>query len=153
MGAKESTIVYRRNKEQMPARDDELNAALKDGVKIIYNTKVLEAEVKRGKINKIKCIKTKNVGNGIKDIEDSTFYMKADSIIFAIGFKTNKELLENEGIKTNENGFIKVDENFETSIKGVFAGGDAVQKEATVCMAVRNGKDAAKSINNFLKNS
>ena len=48
---------------------------------------------------------------------------------------------------------IEIKENYETSIDNVFAGGDLVQKKATVCMAIKNGKEAAKEINNELKNN
>ncbi|MBO4815832.1 MAG: FAD-dependent oxidoreductase [Clostridia bacterium] len=150
MGAKSSTIVYRRNREKMPARDDELEAAIKDGVKVIYNTKVIGAEVENEKLNKIKCIKTDTMGDEIKEIENSQFYMNADSVIFAIGLKPDKNLIKNEGIEISENGLINVDENYMTNIEGVFSGGDSTQNKATVCMAVKDGKKAAERICKYL---
>ena len=153
MGAKSSTIVYRRDKEKMPAREDELKAASKDGVKIIYNTKVLEAIIINNKIESVKCIKTKTLDNEIKDIPNSEYDIAADSIVFAIGLKPDKDLLQKEQIELSENGLINVNENYMTNIKGVFAGGDVTQNKATVCMAVNNGKKAAEEILNYCLNN
>lgn len=150
MGAKTSTIVYRRNKEKMPAREIELQEAIEDGIKVIYNTKVLEAEVEDGKIEKVKCIKTDTTNGEVKDIENSEFYINADTIIFAIGLKPNKNILEKENIEL-ENGLIKINEKCQTNIEGVFAGGDVCQSKATVCLAIKAGKDAAKNIIEYLQ--
>lgn len=149
MGAKNSTIVYRRNKEKMPAREIELEEAIADGVKIIYNTKVLKAEIENEKIQKVKCIKTDTSNGEVKDIENSEFYIDADTIIFAIGLKPNKDILEKEKIEL-EDGLIKIDENYKTNIEGVFAGGDVCQSKATVCMAIKAGKEAAKNMEKYI---
>ena len=149
MGAKSSTIVYRRNREKMPAREIELEEAIEDGVEVIYNTKVLEADVEEGKIQRIKCIKTDTTNGEVKDIEGSEFYINADTIIFAIGLKPNKEIIEQEKIQL-ENGLIKVDENCKTNIEGVFAGGDVCQSKATVCLAIKAGKEAAKNMEKYI---
>ena len=58
MGAKSATIVYRRDSNKMPARQIELNEAISDGVKVIYNTRVISADVDNEKLQGIKCIKT-----------------------------------------------------------------------------------------------
>lgn len=149
MGAKSSTILYRRDKEKMPAREIELQEAIEDGVEVIYNTKVLEAVVKDKKMQKVKCIKTDTSNGEVKDIENSEFYINADTIIFAIGLKPNSSILENENIEL-ENGRIKIDENYKTNIEGVFAGGDVCQSKATVCLAIKAGKEAAKNIVNSI---
>ena len=153
MRAKSSTIIYRRNKEKMPARSDELEAALKDGVKIVYNTKVLKANIKNNKIENIMCIKTETNDNQIKDIPNSEYTINANSIVFAIGLKPDKSLLEKEGIEINENGLIKTNDNFMTNIQGVFAGGDVTQNKATVCMAKKKKKKAAIEIYNYCLNN
>lgn len=149
MGAKSSTIVYRRNREKMPAREIELEEAMEDGVEVIYNTKVLEADVEEGKIQKVRCIKTDTTNGEVKDIEGSEFYINADTIIFAIGLKPNKEIIEQEKIQL-ENGLIKIDENCQTNIEGVFAGGDVCQSKATVCLAIKAGKEAAKNMEKYI---
>ena len=150
MGAKSSTIVYRRDKDKMPARQIELDEAIEDGVNIIYNTKVLSADIEKGEISKVNCIKTDTSTDKVIDVENSEFSINADSIIFAIGLKPDKKLIENEGIQLNENGLIKTDDNYMTNIEGVFAGGDVSQNKATVCMAINAGKNAAENIDKYL---
>ena len=152
MGAKSSTIVYRRDIKKMPAREDELKAAVQDGVEIIYNTKVISVDIENDKIKAAKCIKTETVDDEIKDLKDSEFFIKANSIVYAIGLKLDKKLVENEGIEINERDLIKIDKNYMTNIDGVFAGGDATQNKSTVCMAVNNGKKAAEEIEKYCKN-
>ena len=151
MGAKSSTILYRRDREKMPAREIELQEAMEDGVEVIYNTKVLEAVVEEGKIQKVKCIKTDTSNGEVKDIENSEFYINADAVIFAIGLKPNSTILENEDIEL-ENGRIKINENYKTNIEGVFAGGDVCQSKATVCLAIKAGKKATENIIKYLEN-
>ena len=144
MGAKSSTIVYRRDSSKMPARQVELDEAIEDGVQIIYNTRVINAEIKDGKIKDINCIKTDSNADKVVDIENSEFTIEADSVIFAIGLKPNKQLIEKEGIELDNNGLIKIDDNYMTNIEGVFAGGDVSQSKATVCKAIQAGRQAAK---------
>ncbi len=150
MNTNDVTIVYRRSHEKMPARDIELNEALNDGAKIIYNTKVLSADVENEKIRSINCIKTEEINGTLTEVNNSKFSMDANSIIFAIGLKPNDHILKQEGIDLIGN-LIKVDENNKTNIDGVFAGGDVMQNKATVCMAIKEGKKAAKSIIKYVQ--
>ena len=143
MGAKSSTIVYRRDNSKMPARQIELSEAIEDGVQIIYNTRVIDTEIENGQIKNVNCIKTDSSTDKVVDIENSQFNIKADSIIFAIGLKPDKSLIENEGLELDEKGLIKIDENCMTNIEGVFAGGDVSQSKATVCKAIENGRLAS----------
>lgn len=143
MGAKSSTIVYRRDNSKMPARQIELDEALADGIKVIYNTRVISADIKEGNITKVNCIKTDSSSEKVVDIENSEFTIDADSVIFAIGLKPDKRLIENEGLELDEKGLIMLDENNMTNIEGVFAGGDVSQSKATVCKAIESGKKAA----------
>lgn len=145
MGAKEVYILYRRNEELMPARKIELKEAIEDGVKMVFQTKVIGANVVNGNINEIECIKTKIENEKAVDIEGSNYMMKVDTVIFAIGSKANEQLLNNSGIKT-ENGLVCVDENYMTNIDKVYAGGDLVESKSSVCRAIATGKKAAKSI-------
>lgn len=145
MGAENVYILYRRNKELMPASEEELNQAIDDGVKIIFQTKVISAEVKNSKIQNIECIKTKIEEQKAVDIENSNYKMEANTIVFAIGAKANDNLLSSQGIEI-EYGLCKVDDKYMTNIKGVYAGGDLTQTKSSVARAVAAGKKAAKSI-------
>jgi len=84
-------------------------------------------------------------------IPNSDFGIQVDALIFAIGQKPNKVLFENvPDLKISERSTIVVDEKYRTSVKGVFAGGDAVRGEATVVLAMGDGKKAAKYIDEYL---
>ena len=143
--AKKVYILYRRNRELMPARDIEIEDALKDGVEIVYNTKVVKAVEENGKIKSVICTKTKVEGNSIIDIENSEMEINVDTVVFAIGLKPNL----NFEIET-ENGLIKIDEKGKTNIEGVFAGGDVSDSKLTVCKAIQAGKKAAEGIESYL---
>ena len=71
-------------------------------------------------------------------------------MILAIGARTNKEILINEGLEVNEKGFIKVNENCQTNYENVFAGGDVLGETATIQYATMSGIKAANSIIKFL---
>lgn len=145
IGAKKVTILYRRNRELMPARNIEIEDALNDGVEIDYLTRVISADIKDNKIKEVKCIKTKIENEKAIDILNSEFTVKADAIIFAIGLVPDSELLKQNGIIL-ENKLVKVNEKYETNIKDVYAGGDLVETKSTVCRAIATGKKVAKNI-------
>lgn len=151
MGAKSSTIVYRRDNSKMPARQIELDEAISDGVKVIYNTRVIDANVEDGYLNSVNCIKTDSMAEKVIDIDNSEFSIKADTVIFAIGLKPDKELIAKEGVELDDRGLIKIDEKSMTNIEGVFAGGDVSQNKATVCKAIESGRKAAIEIDRYLK--
>lgn len=148
LGAEKVTIAYRRSKELMPARNIEIEDALKDGVEIMYLTKVVSAIILENEIKEVECIKTKIENEKAIDIPNSEFKIKADTIIFAIGLVPDSNLLEKNGIIL-QNKLVKVDENYETNIKDVYAGGDLVETKSTVCRAIATGKKVAKAITKF----
>jgi glutamate synthase (NADPH/NADH) small chain len=76
--------------------------------------------------------------------------LEANTVIIAIGLEPNKIITEEKRLKTNPNGTLVVDENLMTSIPGVFAGGDAIRGEATVILAMGDGKKAAKAICDYI---
>jgi len=152
MGATTSNILYRRDEEHMPARKIELQEAIEDGVNPEFKTRVIKAEGKERKIEKVKCIKTEVIDGKAIDMPNTEFDFIADSVVFAIGLKPNKEILEKEGLEYNEKGLIAVDENGKTNIENVYAGGDLVESKSTVCRALGSARKAAKAIiENFKK--
>lgn len=146
MGAKSSSILYRRDEEHMPARKIELEDAIKDGVKPVFLTRVIKGKGSGRKLEKLECIKTEIIDHKAIDLVNSEFEYKADTVVFAIGLKPNKELLQKQNIELNEYGLIKVDENCRTSIEKVYAGGDAMESKSTVCRAISSARTAARAI-------
>ena len=151
MGAKKVHVLYRRARENMPARDIEIKEAMEDGVKFNYTTKVIKA-FGNSKLSEIECIKTVVKDGKAVDIEGSNFKMNVDTVVFAIGLTPNRKLLEEQGIQL-ENGLIKIDEKGQTNIKGVFAGGDVAESKSSVCRAVAAGKKAAIGIEKYIGES
>lgn len=147
--SKDVYILYRRDRCNMPARDIEIEEAIADGVKINYQTKVIGATVEEdGNISEIECIKTEVIDKKACDIPNSNFKMKADTIIFAIGLSVEKDYLEKCGLEF-ENGLLKINEEGQTNIDYIFAGGDLTESKSTVCRAVAAGKKAAMGIINL----
>lgn len=148
MGAEKVYVLYRRARENMPARDIEIEEAIEDGVEFKYQTKVIKAFGDK-RLEEIECIKTVVEDGKAVDVEDSNFKMKVDTFVFAIGLIPNVKLLEEQGIEI-ENGLVKIDENGMTCVKGVFAGGDVAESKSSVCRAVAAGKKSAIGIEKCL---
>lgn len=147
------TVIYRRTKELMPAIQEEQADAKKEGVNFIFNTRVIKAIVnENNKLERIKCIKTKiDNNNKAVDVPGSEYEINVNTVIFAIGSGIDKEFLHSLKIETEDN-LVKIDENGMTNINGVFAGGDLIEKNQTVCRAIASGKKAAKGIDEYIKN-
>lgn len=149
-GAKEVTVIYRRGRKQMPAEDSEVESAMNEGIKFLFQnniTKILGKE----KVEKIECIKTELVkveGDREKpvNIEGSNYELETDIVVMALGSKPDKEVLGNLGLELNEWGYIKTNENQMTSKENVFAAGDLIGTKSTVAWAARSGRDVAEKI-------
>ena len=151
LGAQESKILYRRDEEHMPARKIELADAIADGVKWYEKVRVISANVENGKLVSLNCIRTEIVDKKAVDIPGSEFVEEADSVVFAIGLKPDKNLIESQGLSLNDWGMIEADENGKTSMNMVYTGGDTIENRATVCKAIADGRNAAKDILNQFK--
>ncbi len=147
MGAEKVKILYRRDREHMPAREVELEEALEDGVEFKELTRVISANEEDEKIKSVNCIKTVIMQDKAVD-EPGTeeFEEKANTVVFAIGLKPDKTLIENQGIELDDWGYIKIDENGKTNLFNVYAGGDNTENKSTVCRALAAGKRAAMGI-------
>ena len=147
MGADKVKILYRRDRSHMPAREVELDEALQDGVEFKELTRVVSANSNDGRIESVNCIRTEIVDGKAKDIENAEeFEETANTVIFAIGLKPDKTLISNQGIELDDWGYIKINEDGQTNIEKVYAGGDVVESKATVCRALAAGKKAALGI-------
>jgi glutamate synthase (NADPH/NADH) small chain len=159
LGAKEVTIVYRRSRDEMPARAEEIERA--EGEGIIFKLLTAPTEIrgdKNGWVREMECLKMalgEPDASGRKrpvPIEGSEFIIEADTIISAIGNKPNPLIPRATAeLKVEKWGGVIINETTRmTSIPGVFAGGDIVRGAATVISAMGDGKKAAEQINSFL---
>ena len=149
LGASEVYVIYRRAEEQMPAEKKEIADAKKDGIEFLFQTNIVKILGKE-KVEKLECIKTELVKKEGENrlspvnIEGSNFILDMDYVVMATGSKPENNIIEK--FERNEYGYIKIDENMQTSINKVFAGGDIVGQKATVAWASRSGRDAAEKI-------
>ncbi len=158
-GAANVTILYRRTRREMPAYDTEIEEALEEGINITFLSAPEEILVKNNKVTGLRCIKMelgKPDASGRRrpvPVADSQYEMEADLVFPAIGqIPDTTHLKEIEGLEMIKGGTIKVDhETFATTVKGVFAGGDAVTGPATVIEAISGGKKAALYIDAFIQ--
>lgn len=150
LGAKEVTMLYRRTEEEMPCTKHELDIAMLDGCEIIWLAAPKEVKGVDGKVTELVCTKMKlgePDASGRRSPVDTgeTFSLEVDMVIKAAG-QTPFETLINELKIQNTKGKISIDDNCSTTIKGVFAGGDAVNGGKEVVDAVQAGKDGAAAI-------
>jgi NADPH-dependent glutamate synthase beta subunit-like oxidoreductase len=159
LGANEVAILYRRSKEEMPANLWEVKEAQDQGVKIEFLISPKKILGEKGKVSGVECVRTQ-LGEPDErgrrravPIEGSEFKRETDMVILAIGESPDLKFLPKE-VELNEDGTVWVNPvTLETSLQGVFAGGDAVNGPASVIEAIRDGKRAAESIENYLKSS
>lgn len=160
LGAKSVKIIYRRSKEEMPCRKIEAHHAEEEGVEFELLTSPLEfVGSADGKLAGISCERMK-LGKPDAEgrrrpvaIKDSQFFIDCDLAIIAVGTRANP-LLTNvtEGLELNEKGNIKTDpKTGKTTKEGVWAGGDIALGQATVILAMGTGRDAAISIDKYLR--
>ena len=159
MGAKKSYIIYRRTEKEMPARNEEIHHAKQEGVifKLLTNPVEFIGDEK-GKLKAVKCIKMK-LGEPDESgrrrpipILNSEFTIKIDTALVAIGQNPNPLVPKSfKELETEKWGNLKVDEKGQTTVPGVFAGGDIATGAATVILAMGAGKKAARAIDEYLK--
>jgi glutamate synthase (NADPH/NADH) small chain len=158
MGAAEATIVYRRGRDELPARAEEAHHAEQEGIRfelLTAPTAVLGDE--QGWVRALRCVRME-LGepddSGRRrpvEVPGSAFDLPCDMVVVAIGTRANPIITTSEpDLAVNEWGYLVVDEDGMTSLPGVFAGGDIVRGAATVILAMGDGKRAAASIERYL---
>ena len=157
MGAQKVSIVYRRGRDEIPARADEIKHAEEEGVEFMLLTAPLEFLGERA-VEGVKCVKCRlgepdaSGRRRPEEINGSDFIIPCDMAIVAIGSSPNPLIKRScPALKTERKGTLIIDENAMTSIEGIYAGGDAVTGAATVILAMGAGRRAAKSIIDRLK--
>lgn len=153
----ETHLLYRRSRTEAPARAEEFEHAVQEGV--IFRELVNPIRI-NGRDGWVESLDLISMTLGEPDesgrrrpspIEGSEIREKFDTVVEAIGTLPNRLFLERaEGLEVNKWGGIKVDENLQTRIPGVFAGGDSISGGATVIQALGEGRTAAQSIHRFL---
>jgi len=157
LGAKEVTIVYRRSQAEMPAIRTEIEEAEREGVKFHFLAAPVRILSKAGQLSAVECI-TMKLGepddSGRRrpvSVKGSEFTMNVDNVIIAIGQTVDKRALPKQ-LGYTDLGTLEVDPvTLQTNIDGVFAGGDVVSGPADVVVAVAAGKEAAISIDRYLR--
>jgi glutamate synthase (NADPH/NADH) small chain len=154
LGAKEVTLIYRRTQDEMPCTEYELNLAKLDGCEVIWLAAPIKVKGSAGKVKQLVCSKMKlgdPDASGRRSPVDTgeTFTLDVDMVIKAAG-QTPFEKLINKLKIQNSKGKITIDDNCATNIKGVFAGGDAVNGGKEVVDAVEAGKQGAAAILKFI---
>ena len=159
LGAQEVHLIYRRTEIEMPARVEEVEHAKEEGIifHLLTNVKRIFGD-KDGRVNAVECLKYElgePDASGRRRpvvINGSEFTMDLDTVIVAIGNECNPLIKQTTPeLSVNKWGNIIADENGQTSIKKVYAGGDIVLGAATVILAMGQGRKAAEAINAHLK--
>ena len=160
-GASEVHCLYRRDRENMPGSQTEVDNAMEEGVQFRFNVQALEVIESQGKASSIKVVETHL---GLPDesgrqrpqaVEDSETEIKADAVIVAYGFQASPEnWFEKYDIHTNEWGLVEAGENngfpFQTGNPKIFAAGDMVRGADLVVTAIADARKAAEGIVKYL---
>jgi dihydropyrimidine dehydrogenase (NAD+) subunit PreT len=155
LGAERVVIVYRRTKDQMTAYRHEYEFAHHEGIEFMFLTQPVRIFSKEGQIFGLRCARVRfpdgpSRSRAPEFIPGSEFFIPADQVVKAIG--QQKHVLANLlGLET-ENGYIRIDQDYRTSMPRVFAGGDDVRLagSCSTVMAVQDGKLAARNIDRLL---
>ena len=158
LGAEEVHLIYRRSEVEMPARAEEVHHAKEEGVQFhtLQNAKQILGD-ENARVTAMECLRYElgePDASGRRSpvpIPGSEFILPVDTVIVAVGNGSNPLISQTtEGLAVNKRGNIIVDENGQTSIPGIYAGGDIVLGAATVILAMGEGRRAAASINRYL---
>jgi len=153
-GAKSVTCLYRRDAHNMPGSKKEYKNAMEEGVDFTFYASpkeiILGEDGRAVSVEMIKTIlgaKDESGRQRIEEIKGSEFPVKADVVITALGFDpSTPSFLAENGIETNSWGGIVIDENHETTTKGIYAGGDCYRGADLVVTAAYDGREAARRI-------
>ena len=168
LGAKEVFVVYRRSLDELPARREEVEHAMEEGVdfRLLHNpVEILgyhnpddPRDPHNGFVRAIRCVRMElgepdaSGRRSVVEIPDSELTLEVDAVVMSIGTSPNPLIKSTtEGLLVNRRGGIVIEESGLTSRPGVYAGGDAVTGAATVILAMGAGKHAAESIDRAIR--
>jgi len=156
LGAEEVTLAYRRTQAEMPARDEEIEHAIEEGVKLLELAAPLEVVGEDGWATGLRLQKMElgraDASGRRRPIprEGEEYTHPCDTVVSAIGTLAHPHLREVADVEVNEWGYLAVGEDGQTSNPRIFAGGDIVTGAATVIEAMGAGKSAAIAIDEML---
>jgi glutamate synthase (NADPH) small chain len=162
LGAKSVTIVYRRGHQELPARAEEVENAEEEGIKFHFLAAPKQVLADgQGRVNALECLEMElgepdaSGRRRPKAKPNSEFIIPVDTVIVAVGAAPNPLLPRaTPNLKAVKGGRLQVDpETLQTTIPGVFAGGDIANEEGTVIAAMGDGKRAARGIDAYLKSA
>ncbi len=158
LGAQTVTIVYRRSRQQMPARIEEVRHAEEEGIQFQFLTQPIKFIGEDGDVVGMECIRMElgepDASGRPRPVPmaDSEFTIDTDLVVIAIGARVSPLVpIAVPGIELDESGHVIVNpETLESSVPGIFAGGDLIPGEETVVRGMGNGRQAAQSIHQYL---
>lgn len=156
----ETTIVYRRTENELPARKEEVHHAKEEGIQFAMLTNPVEViGDENGWVKAVKCIRMElgepdeSGRRSPVEVPGSEFEIETDTVIMSLGTSPNPLIARTTaGLETNRRGCLVADDNGTTTRPGVFAGGDAVTGAATVILAMGAGRKAAAAIHDYIRN-
>ena len=156
----ETTIVYRRTENELPARKEEVHHAKEEGIRFAMLTNPVEViGDENGWVKAIRCIRMElgepdeSGRRSPVEVPGSEFEIETETVIMSLGTSPNPLIAKTTaGLETTRRGCLVADENGATTRPGVFAGGDAVTGAATVILAMGAGRKAAAAIHEFVQN-
>jgi 2-oxoacid:acceptor oxidoreductase delta subunit (pyruvate/2-ketoisovalerate family) len=146
LGATDAVVVYRRNRDRMPAHDFEVDEAIEEGVRMKWLSTIAHADGGKITIERMRLDET-----GFPQPTGEFEELAADSVVLALGQEADLRLLEGVPGVAAAGGVVEVGEDLMTGHPGIFAGGDMVPSERTVTVAVGHGKKAARHIDAWLR--
>jgi glutamate synthase (NADPH/NADH) small chain len=160
LGAERAMIVYRRTRAEMPARLEEVQHAIEEEIEFLNLTSPIEYLAnEKGKVTHM-ILQKMELGEPDDSgrrrpipIEGSEYKVPVDVVIVAVGVSPNPLIPASvKGLKTTKWGTIIVNDDFQSSIEDIFAGGDIVRGGATVILAMGDGRDAATGMDEYIQN-
>ena len=156
----ETTIVYRRTENELPARKEEVHHAKEEGIQFAMLTNPVEIlGDENGWVKAVKCIRMElgepdeSGRRSPVEVPGSEFEIETDTVIMSLGTSPNPLIAKTtSGLETTRRGCLVADDNGATTRPGVFAGGDAVTGAATVILAMGAGRKAAAAIHEYILN-
>lgn len=158
LGAKHAYLVYRRSREEMPARLEEVHHAEEEGIEFLMLT--APVRIMGTSDHWVRTLECQRMELGEPDasgrrtpvpIPGSEYFLEIDTVIEAIGQQPNPIIQSTTpGLRTGRKGVVVTDDQQQTSRQGIFAGGDLSRGGATVILAMRDGKQAAAAIHTYL---